>query len=232
MANLIGLVAPSGFGKSSSLVPNEELKIKGLNPKETVIINVAGKPLPMKGFRSLYPSDKMLSDGGNYLESSDSKVICDALQYISKDRKEIKNVVIDDAQYLMAFMFMSKAKEKGFDKFNEIAQTGFNPINVARTLRSDLNVIITYHQEKGDDGRDKIKTVGKMVDNAISLEGLFTVILYATVERDMKSGKTEYRFMTNTDGNNTAKSPVGMFPSQFIPNDMGYVLDKMNEYYN
>lgn len=232
MANLIGIVAPSGFGKSTSLVPSESLGIKGLNPKETVIINVAGKPLPMKGFRSMYPADKLISDGGNYVETSDSKTICDILNYINTERKDIKNIVIDDTQYLMSFLYMSKAKDKGFDKFNEIAQAGFNPINVARSLRHDLNVIVTYHQEKGDDGRDKIKTVGKMVDNAISLEGLFTVILYAHVEKDLKSGKTEYKFMTNTDGNNTAKSPVGMFPSQFIPNDMGYVLDRMNEYYN
>jgi hypothetical protein len=232
VSNLVALVGPSGHGKSTSLGRNEELGIKGLNPKETVVINVAGKPIPMKGYRKEYNPDKKIAEGGNYIETSDPDIIVKILNYINKDRLEVKNVVIEDAQYIMSFLFMSKAKEKGYEKFSDIAVAGFKPIHAAKSLRSDLNVIFTYHQEKGDDGRDKIKTSGKMIDNNLTLEGLFTVVLYASTEKDMQSGRMKYKFMTNTDGTNTAKSPAGMFTDQYIPNDMGLVMDKINEYYN
>lgn len=236
MANLIALVAPSGSGKSSSLFPEEGLKIKGLNPKETFIINVAGKPLPVRGWKQMYKSVSTdlvenVKGGGNYWETSDVNAICNILMGIDKVRPDIKNVVIDDYQYLMSFIYMQKAREKGYDKFNEIAAAGFKPIDVARGMRNDINFITIFHQEKGDDGVFKIKTTGKMIDNAITLEGLFTVVLFATVQRDPNSRNIEYLFMTNSDGTNTAKSPYGMFKQLFVPNDMGLVLDTVKSYY-
>ena len=105
MANLIALVAPSGSGKSTSLFPNSEINIKGLNPAETFIINVAGKPLPVKGWKQQYKQvstdyKENVKNGGNYLETSDVNVICDTLHGINAIRQDIKNVVIDDYQYL------------------------------------------------------------------------------------------------------------------------------------
>lgn len=113
MSNLIALVAASGSGKSTSLFPAPQIGIKGLEPKETLFINVAGKPLPVKGALKLYPPDIHPKDGGNYIETSDIETIRKALQFVNGQRKDIKNVVIDDMGYLMGFDVMKRAKEKG-----------------------------------------------------------------------------------------------------------------------
>ena len=230
MANLVGVVGASGHGKSSSFFPNEELKIKGLNPKETVFINVSGKSLPIKGFHKLYPSTDIRT-GGNYIHTEDSDVISKVVEYVATSRPEIKNIVIDDAGYTMGLEVLAKAKNKGFDKWTDLALNHMKIINAARGVkRNDLNIIFTYHQEKGADGNLKIKTSGSMIDNNILLDGLFTTILYACVTTEGQVVK--YGFKTHGDGSNTCKSPASMFKEDIIPNDMGYVLDKMNEYYN
>jgi len=231
LANLIAVVAKAGSGKSTSIFPNEEIGIKGLDPKETVIINVSSKPLPVKGANKLYPIGK-ISEGGRQIMTSDPVVICAALQQISDKYPDIKNVIVDDAGYLQSFLFMAKVKEKGYEKFNEIAEAAFKPIKVASTLRSDLNVVFTYHDEAEADGARKIRTAGKMIDQYITLEGLFTVVLFGRTETNVLSKKTRYFFTTNTDGNNTAKSPIGMFTEMEIPNDLGYVVERVNSYYN
>lgn len=230
MSNLIGLVAPSGSGKSVSLFPNKDIGIKGLDPKETLIINVAGKPLPVRGANKLYPPDVHPKDGGNYIETSDPKTIRKVLQFVQSETR-FKNVVIDDAGYLMGFDTMRRAQDKGFEKWTELAAEMFSVINDARTLRRDLNVICIFHQEVGKDGILKIKTSGQLLDNTIYLDGLFTFILYATVEKDFKTGKVEYKFRTKTDGLSTCKTPPGCFTEDLIPNDMGYVIDKIKEFY-
>lgn len=232
MSNLIGLVAASGSGKSTSLFPNESIGIKGLNPKETLYINVAGKPLPVRGANKLYSPDIHPKDGGNYLETSDIEVIRKALQFVNTQRTDIKNVVIEDMGYLMGFDVMKRAKEKGFEKWSELAAAMFSVINEARTMRRDINVICIFHQEKGEDGNLKMKTSGKLIDNTIYLDGLFTFIFYAVVEKDFKTGKVEYKFRTKSDGQSTCKTPVGCFTEEYIPNDMGYVIDTINDYYN
>jgi len=112
MANLIGIVAPSGCGKTTSLFPSKELGIKGLDPKETLYINVAGKPLPMRGANKHYNPELPPSKGGNYLETSNIDVIKQVLTYADKEER-FKNIVIDDAGYLMGFSVMEKAREKG-----------------------------------------------------------------------------------------------------------------------
>lgn len=221
MANLIAIVGQSGKGKTTS--------IETLDPKETAVVSVSHKHLSFKGAKSKYPVDKKLSEGGNYLETSDYKAVCTALQFINDKRPEIKNIIIDDAGYLMSFMFMEKADEKGYDKFSDIAKAGWEPVNLARKLRSDLNVVFTYHEVE-DSGVSKIKTSGKMLDNHITMEGLFTVVLFARPSVNDK-GETVYRFQTNSSGDTTAKSPRGMFQEQYIPNDLSYVIKTSNEYY-
>lgn len=230
MANLVAVVGASGHGKSSSMVPSEELKIKGLNPEETIYINVSGKPLPMKGFLKLYPN-KDIRQGGNYIHSEDCETISKVIEYVAANRPEVKNIVIDDAGYTMGFEVINKAKNKGFDKWTDLAVNHMKMVNSARNIqRTDLNVIFIYHQEKGADGNIKIKTSGSMIDNNILLDGLFTTILYTHVSSE--GTKTKFEFRTHGDGTSTCKSPIGMFTEDFIPNDMGYVLDKMNQYYN
>lgn len=222
MSSLIAIVGPSGSGKSSS--------IAALNPKETVIINVAKKPLPFKGSRGLYNDSKIISEGGNYIETRDPGLICKVIQTVDQKRPDIKTLIIEDAQYLMAFEFMARAKETGYNKFNSIAEAGYLPVEAARDAkRDDLNIIFIYHDELAD-GVRKIKTSGKMIDSHINLEGLFTVVLFTEVKKG--EDKSEYLFITNGDSSSTTKSPKGMFDSMAIPNDLQLVIDKVSAYYN
>ena len=115
----IAIVGKSGTGKSTSYGQFPELGIKGLNPKETAIINVAGKDLPFRGWKKLYSGK--ITEGGNYFESSDSAQIAGAITYVNTSRTEVKNVIIDDGQYTIAFEFMRRAKESGYGKFAEIS---------------------------------------------------------------------------------------------------------------
>lgn len=107
----------------------------------------------------------------------------------------------------------------------------FSIINAARSMRRDLNLIFIFHQEVGEDGTMKIKTSGKLIDNTIYIDGLFTFILYAEVVKDFTTEKVKYAFRTRPDGKSTCKSPAGCFETDFIPNDMGFVIDKIKEYY-
>src|SRR5690606_27867995 len=153
MGNLIGIVGPSGHGKTTSLVPNEQLGIKGLNPKETVIINVSGKPLPFKNSRKIYNPDIPIMEGGNYIVTENAETIEKAINFINSRRPDIKHIVIDDAGYTMGLQVISKAKIKGFDKWTDLAVDHMRIINAARhpSIRKDLTIILIYHQEKGPD---------------------------------------------------------------------------------
>lgn len=228
MAEKIAVVGGSGKGKSTSILPNDEIGIKGLNPKETVLVNVTGKSLPTRGWKKYFKEG--IKAGGNYVVTDDYQLIIDMMVYVDEKRPDIKNIVIDDAQYLMAFAFMARTKQKGYDKFNEIADFGFLPIEAVRNLkRSDLTIFFLYHDEEDANGERKIKTSGKMLDKHITLEGLFTIVLYSQAFKST-GDKMDYRFLTNNDGTCSAKSPYGMFDT-YIPNDLGYVMSKVNTYY-
>ena len=225
----IAIVGKSGTGKSTSYGQFSELGIKGLNPKETVIINVAGKDLPFRGWKKLYSGK--ITEGGNYFESSDSAQIAGAITYINTSRTEVKNVIIDDGQYTMAFEFMRRAKESGYGKFADIGVNMGKIVEVARNTRKDLKVYFLWHPEQDKDTGYKMKSVGKMVDDYLTMEGLFTVVLYAKVSRGADN-KIAYQFVTNNDGEFPAKSPIGLFTDLYIQNDLGLVsetIDKYNE---
>jgi ABC-type dipeptide/oligopeptide/nickel transport system ATPase component len=231
MSNLIAIVGPSGSGKSTSMFPNKDVGIKGLNPKETVFINVAAKTLPARGIKSMYAEDKKITEGGNYIGTHNAKAISQIIDFVNKNRTEIKNIVIDDAGLMMSIEAFEQAQTKGFDKFVTMAVNLFNILNMARQCRSDLNVIVTFHQEKGEDGLQKIRTIGRMLDNQIYLDSLFTFILYSQVIVDPKTNQVEYKFQTKSDGTSTCKSPIGCFKDMLIPNDLGLVVDTITEYY-
>lgn len=222
---MIGVVGPSGSGKSTS--------IETLDPKSTAIINTAGKPLPFKGWMKNYKEG--ISAGGNYAAISDSKSICAAIEFISSNRPEIKTLVLDDIGYSMSFQYMEKARDKGFDKFSLIASDMFNILNAARQARADLNVVCIFHDEVEDMGngkKRKIRTIGKMLDSAITVEGLFTIVLFSDVSVNGVNKEPEYKFLTQTDGVTTAKAPRGMFPSSALDNDLGAIIKMIEEYYN
>lgn len=224
----IAIVGLSGTGKSTSYGTFPELGIKGLNPKDTVIINVSKKDLPLKGWKNHYKGK--LSEQGNYLENSNATDIAAAIDYVSNKRFDIKNIVIDDAQFIMAFEFMSRAKETGYGKFTDIGVNMNKVIVAARDSRKDLKVFFLWHPEEDNQGKLSMKTVGKMVNDYLTLEGLFTVIIYSNVSN--ANNKVEYTFITNNDGHFPGKSPYGMFPELNIKNDLGYVSDMIDEYNN
>ncbi len=236
MANAIAIVGDSGSGKTTSLSQVTELGIKGLDAKETFIINVKGKPLPIRGWRSKYiPIDITKPPlEGNYLATTDTILIIKTLQFISDNRPDIKNVILDDAQYVMSEEFMANALKAGYDKFNRMAKNMYDIINTGINMRDDINFIMLTHDDE-EDGKSKMKTLGKMLDDKVNLPGLFTVVLYTTMKSSLQG--TQYFFVTNKHMDDRgihimAKSPVGMFEEKLIPNDMGYVLEQIDKYNN
>jgi len=221
-SKLVGIVGSTGTGKSTS--------IKHLNPEETYIINVAKKELPFKGSEKLYNVEKK-----NYKEVEDANEISRLLKTISEKAPHIKNIIIEDSNYIMGFNMVAKATEVGFTKFSVMAKDMVDLFRTARQLRDDITVFYLTHPETIEDGGEiigyKIKTAGKLIDNQVLLEGLLTVCLYTLVEEN-KDGSANYSFITNRYKKMPAKSPDGMFNELKIPNDLQLVVDTLNEYYN
>jgi hypothetical protein len=221
-SKLIGIVGQTGTGKSTS--------IKHLNPKETYIINVAKKELPFKGAEKLYNAEAK-----NYKEVDDANEITRLLRTISDKAPHIKNVIIEDSNYIMGFNMLARATEVGFTKFTIMAKDMVELFREARRLRDDLKVFYFTHPETIEDGGEiigyKIKTAGKLIDNQIVLEGLLTVCLYTFVE-ESKDGTATYNFVTNRFKKYPAKSPDGMFAEIKIPNNLQEVVNAIDEYYN
>ena len=221
-SKLVGIVGQTGTGKSTA--------VKHLDPKETYIINVAKKELPFKGSEKLYNAENK-----NYKEVDDANEISRLLKTVSEKAPHIKNIVIEDSNYIMGFTMVAKATETGFTKFSLMAKDMVDLFRTARQLRDDITVFYLTHPETIEDGWDiigyKIKTAGKLIDNQVLLEGLLTVCLYTHVEEN-KDGTSSYNFVTNRFRKYPAKSPDGMFEEIKIPNNLQVVVDKLNEYYN
>ena len=221
-SKLIGIVGATGTGKSTA--------IKHLDPKETYIINVAKKELPFKGSEKLYNAENK-----NYKEIDDANEITRLLRTISDKAPHIKNIVIEDSNYIMGFNIVSKATEVGFTKFSLMAKDMVDMFREARKLRDDITVFYLTHPETIEDGGDivgyKIKTAGKLIDNQVLLEGLMTVCLYTYVEEN-KDGTASYNLITNRFKKMPAKSPDGMFADLKIPNNLQLVVDTVKAYYN
>ncbi len=208
MATAVLVMGRSGSGKSASL----------RNMKEnTLVINVNNKPLPFKNNEFVRLMTKT-----EFLE------IKDALRKVYE--KGVKLAVIDDAGYLMTNKFMAGHRQaKGnsqFDLYNEIADNYYSLVKfVIDELPSDMIVYVVMHEEMNDMGYTKPKTIGKLLDDKVCVEGMFTIVLHS-----MKlDGK--YVFATNTDGLDVTKSPIGMFDTEYIDNDLQLVTEKIRDYY-
>ena len=200
MSILTMIYGESGTGKSTSL--------RNFSNDEVAIINVSGKPMP---FRSELKT----------LSSNNYQIIADWLPKIKQP-----SIVIDDATYLMVDQFMANAQVKGYDKYTQIAFNFTMLIEQARKLPEDKIVYFIGHSEQMDNGREHFKTIGRMIDNYVTLEGKFTVVLKAVV----KDG--HYYFQTHNNGSDTVKSPLGMFDADLIDNDLKMVDDIMREYWS
>lgn len=216
MANIILVIGESGSGKSTS--------IRNLDSSETFVINVLDKPLPFRSASEKYIR-KTKGSSGNYYSTDDYNNILMTINHANNPENKITNVIIDDFQYIMANEFMRRATERGYHKFTEIAQHAWQIIEACSKSREDMFFFILSHSEEDNSGKMKCKTIGKMLDDKITIEGMFTTVLHSIVT----DGK--YKFLTQNDGSHIAKSPMGMFENSFIDNDLNFVKTKMIDYY-
>jgi|TARA_R100000149_G_C5844239_1_gene115167 hypothetical protein len=225
MAQSVLVIADSGSGKSTS--------IRNLDPKETFIVNIANKPLPFKGWKSKYTQISKDNPKGNMTSASSAAGIVKAMKHVNDNMPHVTNLVIDDWQYMSSFEYFDRANEKGYDKFTQIASNLAQVAKMPKDLRDDLYVFFLTHSEDSTDingnRRVKAKTIGKMIDNALTLEGLFSIVLFGKVKKT-EDDTLEYVFETKNNGENTCKSPMGMFEDDNIPNDLSYVRDCIVKY--
>jgi len=211
------VIGASGTGKSTS--------IRNLNPETTFVISVLDKPLPIKGYKKHYIPIKSWDDKeGNYYSSDDWAKIIKCINMVDKTRPDIEVLIVDDVQYIMANEYMRRASESGFNKFVELGQHMWSIISALISLRPTLYSFALSHNDIDNTGKSKLKTIGKMLDEKITLEGMFTTIFHSIVIDD------SYKFLTQTDGVHTAKSPLGMFDEKIIDNDLNIIVKKMKEY--
>lgn len=193
------VLGESGTGKSTSL--------RNFETGEIGVLNVAEKPLPFK---------KRL----NVCNTSDYQMISSTIS-----ASNMRAYAVDDAGYLLQFENFNRSKERGFDKFTEMAVHFKSLLDTIRKSDPDTITYILAHPQFSDDGKMKMKTIGKMLDNQLTIEGLFTIVLVA--EKDDQG----YWFVTNGDINSPAKSPYGMFKEERIPNDLKEVDTTIRDFW-
>lgn len=193
------LIGKSGSGKSASL--------RNFKKDEIAIANVLGKPLP---FKSDLEAPKV----------DDYAIILKAIENTSK-----KIIVIDDANYLITNEFMSKSTVKGFDKYNEMGNNFFNLINGIKNIKGGKTVYLIMHEDTDENGNVKPKTIGKLLDDRVNIQGMFTICIRSMFE----NGK--YIFRLKTNGQDCVKTPIGLFDETEIENDLKLVDEKIREYY-
>jgi predicted ATP-dependent serine protease len=209
MSIAIMVLGQSGTGKSTSL--------RNMNPNETLLIQAIKKPLP---FRSKWSAITAENPQGNIYQQDNADAICNAML---KTKRDI--VVIDDFQYVMSNEFMRRSNEKGYEKFTDIGKNAWNILNTASQLADHKRVYILSHTDTDEFGRVKAKTIGKMLDDKITLEGMFSIVLRSQIINE------QYMFSTQNNGNDTCKTPMGMFTESFIENDLAAVDKAVTEYY-
>jgi len=199
MAVIVMLYGQSGTGKSAGM--------RNFKPEDVAIINVSGKPLPFRSKIQTYKTD-------DYMK------IDDAIK-----KTDRKSIVIDDATYLMADEFMRTAKVTGYQKFTDMALNYFTLVKNAAALPDDKIVYFLGHSDIDQNGMEKFKTIGKLLDEKITLEGLYTIVMKTVVV----DGK--YMFSTRNSGQDTVKTPMGMFAEPLIENDLAAVDKTIRNYY-
>lgn len=212
------ILGKSGTGKSTSM--------RNLDPTNTALIQVIRKPLPFRSANWKRYNKETEPQGNVFVTENWASII-----KIMRGTKR-KVIVIDDFQYLMANEFMRRSEEKGFDKFSDIAKHAWEVFGVASDLPDDVRVYVLSHIDENEaTGAMKMKTIGKLLDEKINLEGLVTICLRTHVDNSGNTAEEKYRFITQNTGLDTSKSPEGMFDSDSIPNDLKAVDSAICDYY-
>ncbi len=202
------ILGQSGTGKSASL--------RNMSPAETLLIQVIPKPLPFRNNEW-----KLVSkDGGNIIVASRSDKIIEAMRKTSR-----QVMIVDDFQYVLATEFMERAHETGYAKFTEMARHYYDVLTAAMNLDASKRVYLLSHTDTSESGQIKAKTIGKLLDEKITVEGLVTIVLRTHVING------NYVFSTRNSGSDTVKSPLGLFDDEHIDNDLMAVDRAIAEYY-
>lgn len=204
------ILGSSGSGKSTSL--------RNLDPAKTLLIQCIKKPLPFRA--TGWKTRLTLKSEGNVIQTSDPALI---EKLMRSSPHEI--VVIDDYQAVLINELLSRSSEKGYDKFTDIAKSAWNVFNAAGDLSEHRRVYIMAHTQSDETGQIRMKTVGKMVDSMIVPEGYFTIVLRTEVING------NYKFSTQTNGQDCAKSPMGMFADTQIDNDLAAIDEQIQDFY-
>ena len=204
------ILGESGTGKSTSL--------RNLLPDKTLLIQAIRKPLPFRS-QAWQPLTKENRNGSVWVSDNSTNIIT----AMTKTEKEI--IVIDDFQYILSNEFMRRSEEKGFAKFMDIGRHGWDILTAASELGDNKRVYILAHSYHDDHGKIKAKTIGKLLDEKITIEGLVTIVLRTQVVND------QYIFSTKNSGSDTVKSPIGLFERDHIENDLAFVDQAITEYY-
>lgn len=210
MAQKVLILGSSGTGKSTS--------IRNLNPDETFIIKAVEKQLPFRKSDTLYNSEKK-----NVFTTQKISSVLAALGRIESN-PNIKTLIIDDFNYLLTFGYKEKAAEKGFQKFEVLAFGIMDIFEKIDAMRKDLIVYIIAHTQKDQDGKLSMKTIGKFLDEKLVVEGLFSMVLLAL------GNESDYKFIVN--GMDPAKTPIEMFESNEVENDLVLINKAITEYFN
>jgi hypothetical protein len=205
------ILGNSGSGKSTSL--------RNLDPAKTLLIQCIKKPLPFRA--TGWKTRAELKDVGNVIQTDDPALI---EKLMRSSPHEV--VVIDDYQAVMVNSLMSRSADKGYEKFTDIAKSAWNIFRAAGDLAPHRRVYLLAHTQTDEFGAVRMKTVGKMVDQTLVPEGFFTIVLRTEVING------NYKFSTQTNGNDCTKSPLGMFADLHIDNDLAAIDAAISEYYH
>lgn len=211
------ILGQSGTGKSTSF--------RNMNPENTLLIQAVKKPLPFKAKGWSY-FDKESNKEGNIFVTDQAPAIINIMQKTSRNI-----ILLDDFQYILANEFMRRVLDKetgnqAFAKYNEIARSAWDILMTASNLSDNKRVYILAHTQEDENGKVKAKTIGKLLDEKITIEGLLTIVLRTHVING------QYVFSTKNNGSDTVKTPIGLFDDEHIENDLMAVDKAITEYYD